>query len=329
MPSYFEQYLNRREQPQVVVEMDDYRQQLFSHAPTEQEAHNSLMLQVENSLPGEIAAMIAAASKKPGKLKKVPSSPTSANLRIVVNGGDVPNAWKPQSVLRQTALNMGKLGRILQMAQGSIPSWHGSKIIVIPAPKIWAEPATDGLVRVDRCGGGNTFKAGVFGKGLRMQDVGNNPFGPFDMDQNGQEDFLNLIKTLQGGFESKPRLVKMFFHAPKSMRKKLAKAGREAAVLRAAFIPPVPLKAKKEKKESTEDLWQVRVDERLLGLPIDDIYWPAEDEPLEIRHLEMVEHEKTAPQQTSDCAGVGDRPDGPESGRVQPEDRPPEPTDEG
>jgi len=325
MPSYFEQYLTRREQPTVIVEMEDYQRQLFSHAPTEQEAENSLMLQVENSLPGEIAAMIAAASKKPGKLKKVPSSPTSANLRIVVNGGEVPNAWKPQSVLRQTALNMGKLGRVLQMAHGSIPNWHGSKIIVIPAPRIWAEPATDGMVRVDRCGSGNTFKAGVLGKGLRMQDVGNNPFGAFDMDQNGQEDFLNLINTLRGGFESKPRLVRMYFHAPKSMRKKLTKAGREAAVLRAAFIPPVPLKAKKEKKEGT-DLWQVRVDERLLGLPIDDTYWPAEDEPLEIRHLEMVTHEAT--EQMSSGIGDRDRPDGVGTEGVQPEDRLVEPTDE-
>jgi hypothetical protein len=322
MPSYFEQYLTRREQPSVVVEMDDYRQKLFAYSPTEQEANNSLMLQVENSIPGEIAAMIAAASKKPSKLKKIPSSPVSANLRIVVNGGKLPNAWKPQSVLRQTALNMGKLGRVLQMAQGSVPSWNGSKIVVIPAPKIWSEPAVDGLVRMDRCGCGNTFKAGVFGKGLRMKDVGADPYGAFDLDPHAQNDFTNLIQTLQGGFESKPRLVKMFFHAPKGMREKLAQAGREAAVLKAAFIPPVPLKDKKEKKEGTEDLWRVRVDERLLGLPIDDVYWPAEDEPLEIRHLEMVKNEKEEKMQEemSSDHRTGDRSERSEHGGIQPED---------
>lgn len=287
--SFFEEYLTKRERPPVVVEMDDYRTKLFAHPPTEQEAQNSLLLQVENSLPGEIAAMIAAASRKPGKLKMIPSSPMSANLRVIVNGGKVPNAWKPHSVLRQTALNMGKLGRALQMAQSSIPNWHGSKVIVVPSPKIWAEPATDGLVKVDRCGCGNSFKAGVIGKGLRMQDVGNGMYGAFDFDPHAQEDFAGLLQALKSGFDAKPRLVKMFFHAPKSMRKKLAKAGRETAILRTAFIPPVPLKAKKEATE--DDLWVVRVDERLLGLPIEDTYWPAEDEPLEIRYLEMVPYE--------------------------------------
>ncbi len=316
MASFFEQYLTKRERPPVVVDMDDYRAGLLAHGPTQHEADNSLLLQVENALPGNVKAMIAAASKKPHKLIMIPSSPVSANLRVAVNGGEVPNAWKPHSVLRGTALNMGKLGRALQMALQSIPQWHGSQLHVTPAPKIWAEPATDGLVKLDRCGCGNSFKAGVIGKGLRMQDIGNNPYGPFDMDTDGQEDFLNLIKTLQSGFQAKPRLVKMYFNAPKTMRSKLKKAGRETVVLRTAFIPPVPLKPKKQKKENhDDDVWRVRVDERLLGLPIDGVYWPAEDEPLEIRHLELVNDNE---EEADD--GSGYRPFGADSEGVPQED---------
>lgn len=288
MPNLFEEYLKRRDLPTVVIEMDHYRQELFSHGPTEQEAKNSLVLQVENELPGNIAAMIAAASGKPHRLMMVPSSPISANLRVAANGGDVSHAWNPQSVLRQTALNIGKLGRALQMAHGSLPKWHGSKIIVMPSPKIKAEPATDGLVKVDRCGCGNSFKAGVLNKGLRMQDIGKNPYGAFDMDSDAQSDFTNMIRALQSGFETKPKLIKMFIHAPKSMRSKLTKAGREAAILRKALIPPMPLKI--EKESTSDDVWSVRVDERLLGLPIGGLYWPAEGEPLEIRYLEMIEN---------------------------------------
>ncbi len=286
MASFFEEYINQKERPTVVVEMDNYRHELFSHGPTEEESKHSLILEVENSLPGQIAAMIAAASGKPHKMSMIPGH-KAANLRVVVNGGNIQNAWKPQSVLKQTALSMGKLGRALQMAQGSIPTWHGSKIVIVPAPNILGEPAVDGLVKVDRCGCGNTFKAGVIGKGLRMRDIGSGPYGDFDMDLKGQDDFSSIIKALQGGFQSKPRLVKMFFHAPKSMRKKLKKAMRETAIMRTAFITPTPLKANKE--ESSDDLWAIRVDERLLGLPIDGIYWPAEDEPLEIRYIEMVQ----------------------------------------
>ena len=313
MPSFFEEYLSRRERPEVVVDMDDYQAKLLLHCPTEQEAARSMLLQVENSLSDNIAAMIAAATQKPQKLMIIPSSPLTAHFRVAVNGGDVPNAWKPQSVLRQTALSMGKLGRALQMALSSVPNWHGSRLHITPAPKIWAEPATDGLVKMDRCGCGNSFKAGVLGKGLRMQDVGKNPYGAFDMDPDAQDDFSNLIKTLRTGFESKPKLVRMYFHAPKSLRSRLAKAGREAAVLRTAFIPPVPLKPAKE--STSDDLWAVRVDERLLGLPIDGVYWPAEDEPLEIRHLELVKHEQTKESVS------GDRPVESDTARVPQEDQ--------
>lgn len=323
MPSFFQEYLSRREQPRLVVEMDDYRHKLFAHGPTDKEVENSLVLQVENAMPGNIAAMIAAASKKPQRLVMVPKGAITAPLRVMANGGDVAKSWKPQNILRQTALSMGKLGRVLQMAQDSIPNWNGSRLIIVPAPRVWAEPAHTGIVKVDRSGCGNTFRAGVVGKGLNIQDVGEDPFGPFDMDGETQSDFFNLIKTLQNGFASKPKLVKMYIHAPKSMRPKLKKAKREAAVLRTAYIPPMPMTP--SSGQTKGDVWAVRVDERLLGLPIDGVYWPAEDEPLEIRHLEMVEQNEAEVQTGS--IGVGDRSQQFESERVQQEGPVTQPTD--
>jgi len=298
MVSLFEQYVASRERPPVVVDMDGYRAGLLSYGPTPQETKESLVLQVESAFPGNVAAMIAAGSKRPVKMAMIPSNSVAAKLRMIANGGETDGAWSPQSILRQSALNMGRLGRILQMAISGIPTWNGSIVHVSPSPKIWSEPAIDGDVKVDRCGCGNTFKAGVLGKGLRMSDVGSNPYGAFDIDSQAQEDFFSIIQALQNGVKSRPRMVKMYVVAPPRMRPTFAKAGKEATILKTAYIPPMPMTM--SRLEGVEgDVWAIRVDERLIGLPIDGIYWPAEDEPLEIRHIELVRKNEEHQDQTT------------------------------
>lgn len=289
--SDFNEFVKDRERSTVAVDMEGYRVGLQSHHPTQDEARLSMLLEAENAMPGNIAGMIAAASGKPERLSLVPATLAMAKLRVAANGGRVANFWNPQSVLRQTALHMGKLGRLLQMALDQMPAWHGSTMTVQPAPRIYSVPAVDGEVKLLHGGSGNTFKAGVLGKGLRLSAVGEHPFGVFDANAKAQEDFYAILKTLRNGVRTKPRVRKMYLVASPSMRGELTQANREASVLRKVFIRPMPLRASME--NTTGDVWAVRVDEQLLGLPMDGLYWPAEDEPMEIRHLELVKkHEE-------------------------------------
>jgi hypothetical protein len=279
--NFFEDYLNRKEETEINVEMGEYIQAVLSHVPTHKESEESLLMQIEDS-SDNLAALIAAASKIPQKLNLVPSGPAAGKLRVIVNGGESPLTWNPHGVIKQTAMNMGRLGRLVQMAKDSVPNWGGSKIVIMPS--LDAFPASDGIVQLNRCGCGKSFKAGIHNKGLKL-------VGPEDDDDS---DLAGLIDKLKSGFESKPKLVRLVFHAPKSMRGKLKKAGREIAVLRKAFIPAVPMKKPKKdskKKDEGLDLWRVRVDERFVGLPINETYWPIENEPLEILSLELIESE--------------------------------------
>lgn len=295
MPNVFEQYLTVKEDGDITVDLGEYIQQVMSHAPTETESEQSLLLQIEDTSEN-LATIIAAASKLPQKMGLLPRSPAANKLRVVANGGSVPLTWSPQNVIKQTVMNMGGLGRLIQMARDSMSSdWGGSKIVIVPAPDSFGVPASDGVIKLNRSGCSNSFKAGVENKGLKLVPISQDSEDPIL-----QSDLAGLIDKLQNGFESKPKLIKLVFKAPKSMRGKLKKAGREVAVLRKGHVPATPLEKDKKKKDDKKkdesiDLWRVRVDERLLGIPINETYWPIENEPLEVRSLELVEPEEKDP----------------------------------
>lgn len=290
MASFFEQYLNVKQEEDITVQLSEYIQGVLSHAPTQSESDQSLLLQIEDTSEN-LASIIAAASGLPQKMSLVPGSPAASKLRVVVNGGMQPVTWSPHNVIKQTVLNMGKLGRLIQMARDGLPNWGGSKIVIIPSPASLGEPASDGVVKVNRSGCSNSFGAGIVNKGLKLV-----PATQSSEDPILQNDLMGLLDKLKNGVESKPKLIKLVFKAPKSSRGKLKKAKREVAVLRKGHIKPVPLeKDEKKKKDESIDWWRVRVDERLLGIPINGTYWPIENEPLEILSLELLESEENDP----------------------------------
>ena len=303
MPNVFENYLQSKEDNEIVIDLDDYIQKVMEHAPTDKESEQSLMLQIEDGSIN-LAALIAAASKLPQKLGIMPSNAATGKLRVIANGGEAPMTWSPHNVIKQTVMNMGRLGRMVQMAKNSVPNWGGSQIVIVPAPTAFGEPASDGLVKLNRCGCGNSFKASVINKGLNLQGIGEDPFGDSEDPKVGN-DLMSLIDKLQNGFEAKPQQIRLVLKAPKSMRGKLQKAGREIAVLRKAFIPAMPLEKKATKKKNENlDLWKVRVDERSLGLPIKGVYWPIENEPLEILSIELIETVEQAEAEVQEPKGT-------------------------